>query len=84
MDALSDDDRRILVFEREWWHLRTRKERAVRDGLGISVIRYYQRLNALLDRPAALAFDPMLVGRLRRLREARRRIRLSRRLAADL
>jgi hypothetical protein len=84
VDALSDDDRRILEFEREWWRLRTPKERAVRDRLGLSVTRYYQRLNALLDRPSALAFDPMLVGRLRRLRERRRHIRFARRLAGEL
>ena len=81
---LSDEDRAILEFEREWWQKRTPKERAVRDRLGLSVTRYYQRLNGLLDRPAALAFDPMLVGRLRRLRETRRRVRFARRLAPEL
>lgn len=83
-DDLTDEDRAILEFEREWWRRRTPKERAVRDRLGLSVARYYQRLNGLLDRPAALAFDPMLVGRLRRLRETRRRVRFARRLAPDL
>ena len=84
MDALSDTDRAILQFEREWWRRRIPKERAVRDRLGLSPTRYHQLLNALLDRPDALAFDPMLIGRLRRLREARRRVRFARRLPAEL
>ena len=84
MDALSDTDRAILQFEREWWRRRIPKERAVRDRLGLSPTRYHQLLNALLDRPDALTFDPMLIGRLRRLREARRRVRFARRLPAEL
>jgi len=81
---LSAEDRAILEFERESWRSRTPKERAVRENLGLSATRYYQLLNGLLDRPDALAFDPMLVGRLRRLRDARRRIRFSRRFAPEL
>ena len=84
METLSETDRRILEFEREWWRRRIPKERAVRERLGLSAARYYQLLNGLLDRPDALAFDPMLVGRLRRLREARRRVRFARRLAPEL
>ena len=52
----------------------------MRDRLGVSGTRYHQLLNSLIDRPDALAYDPMLVGRLRRLREARRRARAARRL----
>ena len=44
------------------------KETAIRDRFGLSPTRYYQVLNALVDRPAALAADPLLVRRLRRLR----------------
>jgi hypothetical protein len=76
---LSEQDVAILDFERSWWRLRTPKERAVRERLGLSPTRYHQLLNALIDRAEALAYDPMLVGRLRRLREARRRARLARR-----
>ena len=83
-EQLSAEDRAILEFEREWWRQRAPKERAVRERLGLSATRYYQLLNRLLDRPDALAFDPMLVGRLRRLREARRRLRFARRLAPEL
>ena len=76
---LSDTDIAILRFEREWWRHRTPKDRAVRERLGLSGTRYHQLLNTLIDRPDALAFDPMLVGRLRRLRERRRRARVLRR-----
>jgi hypothetical protein len=79
MRALSDTDVAILQFEREWWRLRTPKDRAVRERLGLSGTRYHQLLNTLIDRPDALAYDPMLVGRLRRLREVRRRARTRRR-----
>jgi len=48
------------------------KERAIREELGLAPVRYYQLLNALLDDQRALAFDPVTVNRLRRVREARR------------
>jgi len=43
--------------------------------LGMSATRYYQMLNELIDRPEALAFEPVLVKRLRRQRAKRERIR---------
>jgi uncharacterized protein DUF3263 len=70
----------ILDFERSWWSSPTQKEAAVRGRFGMSPARYYQLLNRLIDRPEALAYDPMLVRRLRRVREARRRKRFARRL----
>jgi hypothetical protein len=50
----------------------------------MSATRYYQVLNGLIDRPEALAFDPMLVKRMRRLRASRQRQRSARRLGIDL
>ena len=50
----------------------------------MSSTRYYQVLNALIDRPEALAVDPMLVKRLRRLRSARQRQRSARRLGIEV
>jgi hypothetical protein len=41
-------------------------------------------LNALVDRPEALAADPMLVKRLRRLRSARQKARAARRLGFEI
>lgn len=73
----------ILDFERGWWRGSAHKERAVRARFGLSPARYYQLLNRLIDRPEALAYDPMLVQRLRRLREVRRRERFARRLGLE-
>jgi hypothetical protein len=78
--ALDADAQAILEFERGWWRAAVPKERAIRDRFGISPARYYQRLNRLIDLPEALAFDPMLVRRLRRLRDARREVRFAGRL----
>jgi hypothetical protein len=72
---LSQRDRQMLAFERQWWRYAGAKEQAIRDLFGLSATRYYQILNALLDSPAALAADPMTVKRLRRLRTARQRSR---------
>jgi hypothetical protein len=80
---LSERDREILAFERHWWKYAGAKEQAVRELFDMSATRYYQVLNALLDRPEALAADPMLVKRLRRLRAARQRARSARRLGFE-
>jgi hypothetical protein len=77
---LTDREREILVFERHWWKYAGAKEQAVRELFGVSPTRYYQVLNALLDRPEALAHDPMLVKRLRRMRRSRQHARSARRL----
>ena len=82
--ALSDRDRRILEFERQWWKYAGAKEQAIRDLFDMSSTRYYQILNTLIDTPEALAVDPMLVKRLRRMRASRQRVRSARRLGIDL
>ena len=81
--GLSDFERRILEFERQWWRFAGAKEQAIRDRFDLSATRYYQTLNRLLDSPAALEFDPLLVKRLRRLREQRQRARTARRLGVE-
>jgi hypothetical protein len=63
----------MLAFERQWWRAAGAKETAIRERFGVTPTRYYQVLNALVDRPDALAAEPLLVRRLRRLRSARRR-----------
>jgi hypothetical protein len=83
-DGLSRREREILAFERQWWKYAGAKEQAVRDLFDMSATRYYQVLNALIDRPEALAADPMLVKRLRRLRASRQRARSARRLGIDV
>ncbi|MFF5079451.1 DUF3263 domain-containing protein [Actinoplanes sp. NPDC000266] len=72
---LSEREREILSFEARWWKHAGSKEQAIRDTFELSSTRYYQLLNALLDNPAALEHDPVLVGRLRRLRSTRARTR---------
>ncbi|MEO7122235.1 MAG: DUF3263 domain-containing protein [Lacisediminihabitans sp.] len=71
LSPLAEREQRILAFERQWWRHAGAKEEAIRAEFGLSVARYYQMLNAVLDSPAALVSDPMLVKRLRRLRDAR-------------
>ncbi|GAA2718348.1 DUF3263 domain-containing protein [Micromonospora olivasterospora] len=74
-DGLTERERKILAFERQWWRHAGAKEQAIRDTFALSATRYYQLLNALLDNPAALAAEPVLVARLRRLRTSRARNR---------
>ena len=81
---LSDRDRGILEFERQWWKYAGAKEQAIRDLFDMSATRYYQIVNTLIDTPEALAFDPMLMKRLRRLRATRQRARSARRLGVEL
>lgn len=78
--GLSERELALLDFERQWWKQPGSKEQAVRDRFGMSSTRYYQLVNALVDREAALRHDPMLVKRLRRARAHRLRSRGARRL----
>lgn len=82
--GLDEREREILDFERESWRLQVAKERAIRELFGISATRYHQLLRRIVDRPEALAYDPMLVRRLRRLREIRRKRRTAQRLGIQL
>lgn len=79
-DAVGLDDRqlRVLAFEARAWQHPARKAEAIRDEFGISAARYYRILGELIDSPAALRHDPMLVKRLQRMRSARRAARSSR------
>ena len=69
--TLSARDLAMLAFERAWWRRGGMKEEAIREEFGISTARYYQLLGTLIDTPAALQEDPMLVKRLQRIRDAR-------------
>jgi hypothetical protein len=80
IDSLSARDRDLLAFERQWWKYAGAKEQAIRELFDMSTTRYYQLLNQLIDQPEALAHDPMLVKRLRRMRSQRQRQRAARRL----
>ena len=76
--ALPTRDAQILDFERQWWRHAGAKEEAIRSQFGLSAARYYQLLNAVIDSPTAVRYDPMLVRRLQRTREARTRARAER------
>jgi Protein of unknown function (DUF3263) len=84
LGELSDRDREIIAFERQWWKYAGAKEQAIRELFDMSATRYYQVLNALIDNPAALEADPMLIKRLNRLRATRQRARSARRLGAQV
>ncbi len=68
---MTDDDRRILEFADRWWRNAGTAETAIKDELGLSPVRFYQRLNHLLDNPDVLAEQPVLVRRLCRIRDQR-------------
>ncbi len=81
---LSRRDREILTFERQWWQYAGAKEQAIKEMFSLSPTRYYQVLNEVIDNPASLAEDPLLVRRLRRLRTSRQKARSARRLGFEV
>jgi hypothetical protein len=80
---LNSRDQQMLALERQWWKYAGAKEQAIRELFDLSATHYYQILNTLIDTEDALAHDPMLVKRLRRLRTSRQRARTARRLGSD-
>ncbi|GMA20731.1 DUF3263 domain-containing protein [Arsenicicoccus piscis] len=82
--GLSERDQQILAFERQWWKYDGAKEAAIKELFDLSATRYYQVLNALIDTPDALAAEPLLVKRLRRMRSSRQRARSARRLGVQI
>jgi len=75
---LTDLEMAILEFERNWWRYAGAKESSIKELLEMDAPTYYRLLNDLIDRDDALAASPMLVKRLRRLREARTQARSAR------
>lgn len=82
-ERLGDREWELLAFERQWWKHPGAKEKAIRELFDMSASRYYQLLNAVVDKPAALRADPMLVKRLRKVRASRQRARDARRLGIE-
>lgn len=66
--GLTEPQRAMLDFERQWWRRGGAKDQAIRDTFGMTPTRYYQSLNRVLDLPAAMRYDAALVHRLLRLR----------------
>ncbi len=81
--ALTERDRAILDFERSWWREPGPKEQAIRDRFELSSTRYYEILGELLTTPEAEQYDPLVVRRLRRQCERRRRARFEGHRAGD-
>jgi hypothetical protein len=77
--GLSERESEILAFERSWWSVTGAKETAIRERFDLSAAAYYLLLGELIDSPAALTHDALLVRRLRRQRLARQRERSDRR-----
>jgi hypothetical protein len=75
--ALSDLEVRILEFERQWWRYAGAKDVGIKEQFNLSTREYYELLNNLIDREDALKASPLLIKRLRRLREARLARRIS-------
>ena len=65
-DGLTRREHDILAFERQWWKYAGAKEEAIKELFSMSATRYYQVLNALVDRPEALAERDRHVERHRR------------------
>ena len=82
--GLPRRERDVLAFERQWWRYAGAKEAAIKEQFGLSATRYYQVLNTVIDRPEALAVDPLLVRRLRRMRATRQRQRSARTLGTEV
>lgn len=78
---LSERDREILDFEREWWRVPGSKQAAIRERFGMSPASYYRLVSAIIDAPTAPGYDPLTVKRLRHRREQRRRDRIEGRRA---
>lgn len=78
--GLSTRDAAILDFEASWWSASGAKEAEIRQRFDLSAPAYYQIMNGLLDSEAALAHQPLLVKRLRRLRRRRQQERSARHL----
>ncbi len=76
---LTDQQTAILAFEGSWWTYADSKEQSIATLFGLSAGNYYLLLNALLDEPAADAAAPLVVRRLRRIRDSRLRARSARR-----
>jgi len=68
---MSERDREVLDFEGSWWLFPGPKDRAIREYLQMSATRYYEAVRRLIDDEEAIAYAPMAIRRLRRMRSER-------------
>lgn len=78
--ALTERDRAIIEFERSWWSEEGSKESIIRERFELSTTRYYELLGDLIDSDEAYEYDPLVIRRLRRMRDRRRRARFERQI----
>ena len=78
--ALTDTEMAMLELERSWFTYAATKDEAISERFGMTPTAYYRALNALIDRPDAVAADPLTVRRLVRMRDRRRAERAARRV----
>ena len=72
---LSPVEMSLIEFERTWWADDQPKDAAIAEQFSLTTAEYYEQLHALIDSDDALAHDPLVVRRLRRMRDRRRRER---------
>ena len=82
--GLSEFEIKMLDFERTWWRHAGAKESSIKELFNLTPPAYYQLLNNLIDRSEALLAEPILVKRLRRLRDSRTAQRSSSKLGFSL
>ena len=82
--GLSEFEVKMLEFERSWWRHAGVKESSIKELFNVTPPAYYQLLNNLIDREAAVLAEPILVKRLRRLRDSRTQSRSSSKLGFTL
>jgi len=70
-NELSELELSILAFERQWWRHAGAKESAIKENFNLAPAAYYQLLSVLIDKEVAYELEPMLIKRLRRLRDVR-------------
>ncbi len=83
-EPLTAVEKEILLLEQKWFKYQGVKANQIREKFDWTPTQYYQRLNALLDKEAALAWDPITVKRLKQKRRDRQLSRSARRLDHDL
>jgi len=82
--GLTEFEVKMLEFERSWWRHAGVKESSIKELFNLTPPAYYQLLNNLIDREVAVMAEPILVNRLRRLRDARTQARSSSKLGFTL
>lgn len=78
MPELTETETAVLDFAGRTYRYQGTREADILTEFEWSLPRHSQVLDALLDRPEALAYDPLIVRRLIRLRDRRRRGRTQR------